>query len=64
MTVVLASPLPDRHRPVEKCALCDQPWPCLDEQARVRAVQAAREARERGLDAALVLKQVTDGSGS
>lgn len=51
--IVICDQLPDRHRPVEKCAVCHQSWPCVDEQARVKAVEAAQ-------DAALVLKQVTD----
>lgn len=56
--------LPPAHRPVETCAECHRPWPCPTEQSLVAAREAARKALQVGLDAALVLKQVTEGSGS
>jgi len=45
--------LPGRHRPVETCAECRQPWPCTDEQNRKAAQQRAREAVARAVDAAV-----------
>lgn len=50
---------PTKHRPVETCAICRQPWPCAADQADRAARQRARDAIARALEAARLIRPAT-----